>query len=311
MASRSCRLSSAAGQILSSVRRHPEPANAVALCRHRRPSQHPAYGRRGGRCCRARPRSAAEPSRAARSDASRNWSSFWPAGSARPNRRSTTRWSRSLPQWFVWPDGRSGLSARSDRADGRELHCRRRRHGRMLALHELNLRVFELALELPTGDITQGPAMDDACAPRPWPMAWRRSRESPDLLCMGDMGIGNTTVAAAIYAALYGGSGADWVGRGTRGRRRAGAQGRCGRSRRGAAPGFPHRATGDPRAHWRPRDRRDVGGAHRRAPAEHTGHRRRLCGGSAQRRSLTPSTPPPSITASSATCRRKVLMAKC
>jgi nicotinate-nucleotide--dimethylbenzimidazole phosphoribosyltransferase len=29
------------------------------------------------------------------------------------------------------------------------------------------------------------------------------------------MGIGNTTVAAAIYAALYGGSGADWVGRGT------------------------------------------------------------------------------------------------
>jgi nicotinate-nucleotide--dimethylbenzimidazole phosphoribosyltransferase len=29
------------------------------------------------------------------------------------------------------------------------------------------------------------------------------------------MGIGNTTVAAAIYAALYGGAGADWVGRGT------------------------------------------------------------------------------------------------
>jgi nicotinate-nucleotide--dimethylbenzimidazole phosphoribosyltransferase len=29
------------------------------------------------------------------------------------------------------------------------------------------------------------------------------------------MGIGNTTVAAAIYAALHGGAGADWVGRGT------------------------------------------------------------------------------------------------
>jgi nicotinate-nucleotide--dimethylbenzimidazole phosphoribosyltransferase len=29
------------------------------------------------------------------------------------------------------------------------------------------------------------------------------------------MGIGNTTVAAAIYAALFGGAGADWVGRGT------------------------------------------------------------------------------------------------
>jgi nicotinate-nucleotide--dimethylbenzimidazole phosphoribosyltransferase len=37
----------------------------------------------------------------------------------------------------------------------------------------------------------------------------------PDLLAIGEMGIGNTTIAAAIYAALYGGSGADWVGRGT------------------------------------------------------------------------------------------------
>jgi nicotinate-nucleotide--dimethylbenzimidazole phosphoribosyltransferase len=37
----------------------------------------------------------------------------------------------------------------------------------------------------------------------------------PDLLCLGEMGIGNTTVAAAILAALFGGSGADWVGRGT------------------------------------------------------------------------------------------------
>jgi nicotinate-nucleotide--dimethylbenzimidazole phosphoribosyltransferase len=36
-----------------------------------------------------------------------------------------------------------------------------------------------------------------------------------DLLAVGEMGIGNTTVAAAIYAALYGGAPADWVGRGT------------------------------------------------------------------------------------------------
>jgi nicotinate-nucleotide--dimethylbenzimidazole phosphoribosyltransferase len=37
----------------------------------------------------------------------------------------------------------------------------------------------------------------------------------PDLLCVGEMGIGNTTVAAAVYAGLFGGTGADWVGRGT------------------------------------------------------------------------------------------------
>ena len=37
----------------------------------------------------------------------------------------------------------------------------------------------------------------------------------PDVLAIGEMGIGNTTVAAALYAALYGGTGSDWVGRGT------------------------------------------------------------------------------------------------
>jgi nicotinate-nucleotide--dimethylbenzimidazole phosphoribosyltransferase len=36
-----------------------------------------------------------------------------------------------------------------------------------------------------------------------------------DLLCLGEMGIGNTTVAAAVYFALYGGKASDWVGRGT------------------------------------------------------------------------------------------------
>jgi nicotinate-nucleotide--dimethylbenzimidazole phosphoribosyltransferase len=36
-----------------------------------------------------------------------------------------------------------------------------------------------------------------------------------DLVCLGEMGIGNTTVAAAIAAALFGGGGARWAGRGT------------------------------------------------------------------------------------------------
>ena len=83
------------------------------------------------------------------------------------------------------------------------------------ALHELNLRVFELALELPTGDITQGPAMDDKMCAATIAYGMEAVEGKPDLLCIGEMGIGNTTVAAAIYAGLYGGSGADWVGRGT------------------------------------------------------------------------------------------------
>lgn len=83
------------------------------------------------------------------------------------------------------------------------------------ALHDLNLRVFELALELPTGDIASGPAMDERTAAATVAYGMEALAGNPDLLCIGEMGIGNTTVAAALFAALFGGSGADWVGRGT------------------------------------------------------------------------------------------------
>lgn len=83
------------------------------------------------------------------------------------------------------------------------------------ALHELNLRVFELALELPTGDITQEAALDDKMCAATIAYGMEAVAGKPDLICLGEMGIGNTTVAAAIYAALFGGTGADWVGRGT------------------------------------------------------------------------------------------------
>jgi nicotinate-nucleotide--dimethylbenzimidazole phosphoribosyltransferase len=36
-----------------------------------------------------------------------------------------------------------------------------------------------------------------------------------DLLALGEMGIANTTVAAALYCALFGGDAGDWVGPGT------------------------------------------------------------------------------------------------
>ncbi len=83
------------------------------------------------------------------------------------------------------------------------------------ALHEINLRVFELALELPTGDITLEPALDDKMCAATIAYGMEAIAGKPDLICIGEMGIGNTTVAAALYAALYGGTGADWVGRGT------------------------------------------------------------------------------------------------
>lgn len=82
------------------------------------------------------------------------------------------------------------------------------------ALHEINLRVFELALDLPTEDFTQQPAMDDRTCAATIAYGMEAIAGDVDLLCLGEMGIGNTTVAAALYAALFGGTGADWAGRG-------------------------------------------------------------------------------------------------
>jgi nicotinate-nucleotide--dimethylbenzimidazole phosphoribosyltransferase len=78
----------------------------------------------------------------------------------------------------------------------------------------LGLKVFELALEEPTGDITSTAAMTEAaCAAT---MAYgMEATEGADVLCIGEMGIGNTTIAAAIAHALYGGEPEDWVGPGT------------------------------------------------------------------------------------------------
>ena len=85
---------------------------------------------------------------------------------------------------------------------------------RICQLHELNLRVFELALEVPTGNIAREAAMDERTCAATIAYGMEALAGKPDLLCIGEMGIGNTTIAAAIYAALYGGTGADWVGRG-------------------------------------------------------------------------------------------------
>ncbi len=78
----------------------------------------------------------------------------------------------------------------------------------------LGLKVFELALEIPTADIASGPAMDEAACAATIAFGME-AIHGTDLLCLGEMGIGNTTIAAAIYRALYGGTASDWVGRGT------------------------------------------------------------------------------------------------
>jgi nicotinate-nucleotide--dimethylbenzimidazole phosphoribosyltransferase len=79
----------------------------------------------------------------------------------------------------------------------------------------LGLKVFELALDLPTKDITQEPAMSEAECAATIAFGMEAIAGGADLICLGEMGIANTTVAAAIYHALYGGAAEHWVGRGT------------------------------------------------------------------------------------------------
>ncbi|WP_341208782.1 nicotinate-nucleotide--dimethylbenzimidazole phosphoribosyltransferase [uncultured Sphingomonas sp.] len=79
----------------------------------------------------------------------------------------------------------------------------------------LSLTVVPLVLDQPTGDITQAPAMSEAECLDALDAGAAAVRPGTDLLIPGDMGIGNTTPAAALCAASFGGSGADWVGPGT------------------------------------------------------------------------------------------------
>ncbi|MDI6027018.1 nicotinate-nucleotide--dimethylbenzimidazole phosphoribosyltransferase [Corticibacterium sp. UT-5YL-CI-8] len=77
------------------------------------------------------------------------------------------------------------------------------------------LDVIALDLDRPTGDFTQEPAMDEADFLAAVSTGYDAVKPGTDLIGFGEMGIGNTTPAAAIAAGLFGGSGRDWAGRGT------------------------------------------------------------------------------------------------
>lgn len=77
------------------------------------------------------------------------------------------------------------------------------------------MTVHAIDLDRPTADFTQGPAMSEADLLAALAVGWNALDPNADLLVTGEMGIGNTTSAAAIAHALYGGAPGDWVGRGT------------------------------------------------------------------------------------------------
>ena len=82
-------------------------------------------------------------------------------------------------------------------------------------LFNAELQVYEMDLDLPTNDFTKKPALTEQECLNAISVGWNSVDPKSDLFLAGEMGIGNTTSAAAIAAALCGGGGVDWVGRGT------------------------------------------------------------------------------------------------
>ena len=78
-----------------------------------------------------------------------------------------------------------------------------------------DLSVIALELDRPTDDFTTGPAMTDADCLAAINAGAAAVDTGADVLILGEMGIGNSTVAAALCAALFGGDVASWVGPGT------------------------------------------------------------------------------------------------
>jgi nicotinate-nucleotide--dimethylbenzimidazole phosphoribosyltransferase len=80
---------------------------------------------------------------------------------------------------------------------------------------DAGLKVYEMNLDAPTGDIAVEAAMtEEECAKA---MAYGMMAVEPgiDALALGEMGIGNTTAAAALCAGLFGGTAEEWTGPGT------------------------------------------------------------------------------------------------
>lgn len=79
----------------------------------------------------------------------------------------------------------------------------------------LDFRVVPIELDRPTADFTMAAAMDVEECLSALSIGAAVVEEGLDLLVVGEMGIGNTTAAAALAVRSLGGTPAGWVGRGT------------------------------------------------------------------------------------------------
>ena len=74
-----------------------------------------------------------------------------------------------------------------------------------------NIRVFEMAIDQPTADFSQQPAMSERDCAATIAYGFESLEGQPDLLALGVIGAGIGTSAAAVACALYGGTANYWV----------------------------------------------------------------------------------------------------
>ena len=136
--------------------------------------------------------------------------------------RGTDRPTLTAPQVIVFA-GNHGICAQGVSAFPQEVTAQmvtNFEHGGA-AINQLSkafgakMTVHALELDKPTVDFTQGPAMTEAEVVTALQTGWDSVDPDADLVVTGEMGIGNTTSAAALAAACLGGDAAIWTGRGT------------------------------------------------------------------------------------------------
>ena len=104
-----------------------------------------------------------------------------------------------------WRGGarRVGVSERRQPADAGERPPAAPRSTRSAPAFGLDSRC-SISLDMPTGDIVEEPAIDEKACVATMAFGMEAIAGGTDLLCVGELGIGNTTIAAAIYTALFG-----------------------------------------------------------------------------------------------------------
>lgn len=108
----------------------------------------------------------------------------------------------------AFPPGVTAQMVANFRAGGAAINA-------LAAAAGLELTIVALDLDRPTADFTAAPAMSDAECLDALNAGAATVDPDLDLILLGEMGIGNSTAAAALCARSFGGGAARWVGPGT------------------------------------------------------------------------------------------------